>query len=111
MVRVGQFVAASSLTEALRLRVRQDLDCDKDSEEVMDRTPTKALETPDLFVSPTSVDIKRAEAELEKAAKRNKLFRIQEQLRNEQAATEKFKEEMVIGGMFSVILSSLVFPS
>ena len=98
MVRVGQLVAASSLTEALRLRVRRDLDYDRDLVAVTD-TPTKAVEAPDIFMSATSVEIQRAEAELEKAAKKNKLLRIQEQLRNEQAATEKFEQGIVIGGM------------
>ena len=81
---------ASSLTQLLRDRVRLDFEGEMD-------TPTKRAADPDVLLSPTSVEIQRAEAELVKITKKNTLLRLKERLRSEQEATEQIEE--VIGGM------------
>ena len=68
MIREGQLVAASSLTQVLRDRARIELESE--------------MSTPTVLLSPISVEIQRAEADLLKATKKNQLFRLREQLRS-----------------------------
>ena len=63
MIREGQLVAASSLTQVLRDRARIELESEMS-------TPTRTTVAPEVLLSPISVEIQRAEADLLKATKK-----------------------------------------